>query len=465
MFRRGLLQTHASIFEAILHIFDPLLIILAAWLSYFYVRNSWKLSDNYLLIALLTALLVIILFPAFRLYQSRRGESVGAELRMLLAAWGTVFIVLQLVNVTTKNTVQFSREWIGYWGLTGAGLLILSRVILRYTLRWLRSQGFNQRPIVIVGTGELATQVAKRLRESLWIGLEVIGFFDDDPIEASPSLVESQSLGNIDQLVDYINSHPVHQVWLAIPWSRQEKIDHVLKKLRNSMVEVRMVPDIFGYRLLNSSLSEVAGIPLLNLSVSPMHGFNRLIKALEDRILALLILAFVSPLMIAIAIGVKRSSPGPVFYRQRRVGFNNQPFMMLKFRSMPVDAETGSGPIWASVDDNRATRFGAFLRKTSLDELPQFINVLKGEMSIVGPRPERPVFVETFKDQVHGYMRKHMVKAGITGWAQVNGWRGNTDLQKRIEYDLYYIENWSLWFDLKIIFLTIFKGFIHKNAY
>lgn len=196
-----------------------------------------------------------------------------------------------------------------------------------------------------------------------------------------------------------------------------------------------------------------------------MRGFNRYIKAIEDRVLSCLILILISPILFLLTIGVKLSSPGPIFYRQKRLSWNGQEFEMLKFRSMPVDAESHTGAVWAKKEDNRATKFGSFLRKTSLDELPQFINVLKGDMSIVGPRPERPEFVEKFKHDIPNYMQKHLVKAGITGWAQIHGWRGNTDLKKRIECDLYYIENWSLWLDLKIIFTTIFKGFIGKNAY
>ncbi len=196
-----------------------------------------------------------------------------------------------------------------------------------------------------------------------------------------------------------------------------------------------------------------------------MQGHARLLKAVEDRALAAGILLMIAPLMAMIAVAVKLSSPGPVFYRQERMSWNNRTFQMLKFRSMPVDAETGSGAVWAKAGENRATRVGAFLRRTSLDELPQFINVLKGDMSIVGPRPERPVFVHKFKHEIPAYMKKHMVKAGITGWAQVNGWRGSTDLHKRIECDLFYIENWSLWFDIKIVIMTLFKGFVHKNAY
>jgi len=195
-----------------------------------------------------------------------------------------------------------------------------------------------------------------------------------------------------------------------------------------------------------------------------LEGKNRFLKSLEDKVLSTLILLCISPVMLILAIGVKLSSPGPIFYRQERVSWNGRSFEMLKFRSMAVDTEK-EGINWGGAKNKSVTKFGAFIRSTSLDELPQFINVLKGDMSIVGPRPERTIFVEQFKKEIPGYMQKHMVKAGITGWAQINGWRGDTDLQKRIEHDLYYIENWSIWFDMKIIFLTFWKGFVHKNAF
>jgi putative colanic acid biosynthesis UDP-glucose lipid carrier transferase len=230
-------------------------------------------------------------------------------------------------------------------------------------------------------------------------------------------------------------------------------------------VNVRLLPGMFGLDLLNHSVTEVAGFPIVNLRATPMQGGSRVLKSLEDKLLSLFILICISPVMLVLAVWVKVTSKGPVFYRQERITWNNRSFGMLKFRSMPVNAESKTGAVWAVSGENRATKIGAFMRKTSLDELPQFINVLKGDMSIVGPRPERPVFVEKFKHDVPGYMQKHMMKAGITGWAQINGWRGDTDLAKRIECDLYYIENWSVWFDIKIVFLTIFKGFINKNAY
>jgi putative colanic acid biosynthesis UDP-glucose lipid carrier transferase len=216
---------------------------------------------------------------------------------------------------------------------------------------------------------------------------------------------------------------------------------------------------------MHHSLSEIAGVPVVNISYSAIDGVNEIVKACEDYLMAAVLLVLASPLMLLIAIGVKISSPGPVLYRQQRIGWNEKVFTMFKFRTMPIEIEKESGPVWASKIDKRATRFGAFLRNTSLDELPQLLNVLKGEMSLIGPRPERPMFVEKFKDEVPHYMKKHLVKAGLTGWAQVHGWRGNTCLHTRIEHDLYYIENWSLWLDVKIINMTVFRGLVHKNAY
>ncbi len=262
-----------------------------------------------------------------------------------------------------------------------------------------------------------------------------------------------------------MSAEDIDQVWMALPLRAEMRSKQLLEQLRNTTAQVCFVPDIYGFQLLNHSMTEVAGLPVINLTESPMAGANQMTKAIEDYLLASLIVVAISPLLLALAIGVKLSSPGPVLYRQRRVTWNGAEFAILKFRSMPVDAEAATGPTWAKPEEDRATPFGRFLRRWSLDELPQFFNVLKGEMSIVGPRPERPEFIERFRDQIPGYMQKHLVKAGITGWAQVNDLRGNTDLGKRIEYDLFYIENWSVWFDLRIILMTIGQVVKSRNAY
>jgi putative colanic acid biosynthesis UDP-glucose lipid carrier transferase len=243
------------------------------------------------------------------------------------------------------------------------------------------------------------------------------------------------------------------------------RCQEVLNLLQESTVDIRYLMDANYFTGSAAYFTDFAGLPLLDIEVTPLQGLGYYYKVLEDKIVATLALVLLSPLFAAIAIGVKLSSPGPVFYRQERISWNNRRFVMLKFRTMPVGAEDNTGPTWATKGEGRATRFGAFLRKTSLDELPQFINVLKGDMSVVGPRPERPCFVEQFKDKIPAYMKKHMMKAGITGWAQVNGLRGDTDLEERIQHDLFYIRNWSLMFDLTIAIQTFVNGFINKNAY
>ncbi|HIP53599.1 MAG TPA: exopolysaccharide biosynthesis polyprenyl glycosylphosphotransferase, partial [Chromatiales bacterium] len=271
-------------------------------------------------------------------------------------------------------------------------------------------------------------------------------------------------LGTIKDLSKYVNENDIDQVWIAFPFKGEGRGKEVLDELRHSTVNIRYILDLNAFKDTEKTLTDFGGIPLLDIDVTPLEGMAAYIKLIEDKILSAFALTILSPIFLIIAIGVKLSSPGPVFYRQERISWNNKPFMMLKFRSMPVDSEKG-GVSWGGAKNKQPTSFGSFLRKTSLDELPQFINVLKGDMSIIGPRPERPVFVNQFKDEIPEYMKKHMVKAGITGWAQVNGLRGDTDLKKRIEYDLFYIRHWSLGFDIKIAFQTIFKGFINKNAY
>jgi len=258
---------------------------------------------------------------------------------------------------------------------------------------------------------------------------------------------------------------PVDQIWIALPLRSESRIQELLTQLRQHSVEVRLVPDLFNFVLLNHSVTEVAGLPVINLTESPLSGVNRVIKGTEDIVLSMLLLLAASPAILLIALGVKLSSHGPVFYRQERVTWNGERFQMLKFRTMPVDAEAATGPVWARAGEQRATAFGSFLRRSSLDELPQLINVLKGDMSLVGPRPERPEFVERFRQQIPGYMQKHLVKGGITGWAQVNDLRGDTDLTRRIEYDLYYIDNWSLMFDLRILCLTLWHILTSHNAH
>lgn len=403
------------------------------------------LSAYYAMVTI--AVILFAVLPA-TIYRSWRASHLTAILAGVAIRWLAIvgFILLWLFLV--KASYEFSRAWFLLWTFIALILLSVERLLAYLILRLLRKHGFNLRYVALVGSGQAAMNLKKQLQGPSWSGFTIALEIDH---------INEESL-------QHLSTAEVNEVWLALPLSHEHEIKNVLEALKHSTATIRFIPDLFVLRLINHGVSDVLGTPMFDLSASPMTGSNQLVKWLEDKILSILILMIVSPLMLILAIGVKLSSKGPVFYRQERVGLNNKSFQMLKFRSMPVDVEH-SEVRWGGSASKTVTPFGKFIRKTSLDELPQFLNVLKGDMSIVGPRPERPMFVEQFKEEIPDYMKKHLVKAGITGWAQVHGWRGDTDLKTRIEYDLYYIENWSLGLDLKIIFMTLFKGLIDKNAY
>ena len=469
MFRRGFIQANSQFFSTLISVMDAALVAASGWLAYFLVHAQWALSDQYPFVILLACLLIAMLFPGFQLYESWRGESLEKELRSILTALGIVAFILLLLGAAIKVTAVYSRLWMSYWFAVSCILLFSSRVALRSLLHYLRFQGFNERRVIIVGSGELADTVTDRLLSNRWVGLKPLGYFAESDGNPEDCDRRVPMLGTLDRLAEFLGPHQVDQIWLAIPWSQQKTIDQVLYELRHSTVDIRMVPDLVSYRLLNTSITEIAGLPVLNLSTSPLHGISRSLKRIEDATLSLTFLLLLSPLMLLIAIGVKLSSPGPIIFRQKRHGYDGREVEIWKFRSMRVHQEEGDKVTQAIRNDARITAFGAFLRSTSLDELPQFINVLQGRMSIVGPRPHPVVLNNYFKHQIEHYMLRHKVKPGITGWAQVNGLRGETDtlekMRQRVEYDLYYIENWSLWFDLQIIGLTLFKGFVNPNAY
>ncbi len=462
---KSLLKQHALFFELLFKLIDLLTVFASSWLAYQLYSDISQPYDTYVQGVLIAVIGSVIIFPAMGLYKPWRGSLIFSELKIVFFSWSILFLSLALISVVTKSSEFYSRGWFILWWACGLSISIVIRLVLRSGLYRLRKMGFNQRQIVIAGSDDFIMDVVQRVQAEKSGGFDIHGIFIDSSDPLASDISSIKLLGEIDTICSYVEDHQIDQVWIAMPLSDEEKVKQIINHLRHTTVDIRYIPDIFGFNLLNHSFTEIVGLPVIDLASSPMVGSSRVIKSIEDKLIASLILLIISPLFLAIALGVKLSSNGPIFFRQQRIGWNNKEITILKFRSMPVNCEQQSGPVWASKHENRATRFGQFLRKTSLDELPQFINVLKGDMSIVGPRPERPHFVEQFKDEIPGYMKKHMVKAGITGWAQINGWRGNTDIKKRIEYDLFYIENWSLWLDLKIIILTLFKGFIHKNAY
>jgi len=460
----GFLREHALLFSWLLRAFDWAVIVASAIVAHYLTLSTWPPKPPYITAIVLCLALFTASAPSFNLYRNWRGSAKTHEFGTIVGAWVMVFFLLAVLTFVTKGNI--SRSWAISWFAGGLTCMLLGRLLLRQALNKLRLLGYNQRHIVILGAGNVGEQVAKTLANSMESGFKINAFFTNDSnISEIAGLGTDLTTGKIKESFDYIANHHVDQIWIAMPISKVKQIQVILRGLSHTTADIRLVPDIFGFQLLNQSVSTVAGLPVVNLSLTPMDGANRYIKAFEDKVLAALILLLISPLLALLAIGVKLSSPGPIFYRQERVTWYGKSFHMLKFRSMPVNAEDATGAVWARAGENRATPFGSFLRRTSLDELPQFWNVLRGDMSIVGPRPERPVFVEQFKDEIPGYMQKHKVKAGITGWAQIHGWRGDTDLASRIEHDLHYIENWSLWLDVKIIFMTLFKGFVNKNAY
>jgi putative colanic acid biosysnthesis UDP-glucose lipid carrier transferase len=432
---------------------DAVLILLAAYLA-LHARRVLDLPTEMPVkfIAGYDGLAVIgaLLFSFFsgRVPISWRGAQMPAMLAKLTGRWFVVIGLLLLWLFAYKATQEFSRVWFVAWAMLAMLLLWSGRLLIYLVLRNLRLRGVGLRQVAFVGAEAAVASLQARMASAGWSGYVVHQAVND-----------THDMAQLEALA----SKPLDEIWVMLPLGDAQALERTLHALRHSAASIRLVPDLLTLRLINHGVTEIMGVPMYDVFASPMTGTNRLLKWLEDKVLSLLILILISPVMLAVALGVKLSSRGPVFYKQERVGLNNRSFYMLKFRSMPVDVEK-NGVQWGGAAGKTTTRFGQFIRRTSLDELPQFLNVLMGDMSIVGPRPERPIFVEQFKDEIPDYMKKHMVKAGITGWAQVHGWRGDTDLKTRIEFDLFYIENWSIWLDLKIVFLTVFKGFMHKNA-
>jgi Undecaprenyl-phosphate glucose phosphotransferase len=376
---------------------------------------------------------------------------------------GTALLSLLVVAATfLRHDPYESRATLGLFsGLTVVALL-MGRRLSWAVIRTLRSHGYNQSFSLIVGAGRVARKTERALRHASWMGIKNVGFVD----ETSSRLYDDLDvLGGFADLPDLIAKYQIGHVFIALPLNRYHDARRAFDILSQLVVEVRLVADLPALTGLTLSTTNLDGLPLLGLRESPHFGLNVVVKRCMDIVLSAIGLVVLSPVLAVIAVLVKFTGPGPVLYRQERCGLNGQPFNMLKFRSMRMNAEQETGAVWARKDDDRRTWLGKFLRQTSLDELPQLLNVLRGDMSIVGPRPERPVFIRQFSKTLPNYMARHCVKAGITGWAQVHGWRGNTSLRKRLQYDLYYITHWTPWLDVRIMWMTLFHGLVHRNAY
>jgi Undecaprenyl-phosphate glucose phosphotransferase len=428
---------------------------------------------EYLEILPFVAMLVPAAYHLQGLYRLRRSRTrvddffavlVGSILAALGGIFGTLFVRTYYLSDALKAQGVYEVSQLA-WGLFLAQNVLLTfalREVMRGLLRRRWRAGIGLRRVLIVGSGDLGRMVADRIIEHGELGFRIIGFADDRA--ATTDAIGYRGLpvlGAIAQVPELCVQERIDEIYVALPLEEHMKMLGVVAS--RECIAVQVVPDLLQFIALRARLEDLDGLPLIRIHDVPLQGFNNVLKRMVDLALssAVLVLGAIPALIIAIVI--RRSSPGPVFYSQERMGLDGNRFTVHKFRSMPVDAEDASGPVWARDDDPRATRIGRWLRRHDVDELPQFWNVFKGDMSIVGPRPERPFFVEQFKHKIPQYMLRHKVKAGITGWAQVNGWRGNTSLEKRIEFDLYYIENWSLRLDFKIMWLTVLRG-LHRLA-
>ncbi|ARA94377.1 MAG: undecaprenyl-phosphate glucose phosphotransferase [Bacteroidetes bacterium] len=463
-----MLQEQSRFYQRLLFFADCVLVT-TAWIAAYYIRfelltpPEWLPLSRYLGFLPWVLLVSMFVFWASGLYHADRAQRLT---RLVYAVARAVALGLLVVTASLSfyRELYFSRLHMILFGVLTPTLMVTVRLILYFFLRRARLQGKNLKRVLIVGAGVAGRRLEHAFRQYPWMGFEVVGFLDDHKPDA-PGVIGSthETAALVDRFA--AEGQPIDYVYLALPLNAAQRIEQIAGDLSTRLTHVCLVPDFLHLDILNSRVTDVDGLPVIHLIDEAPLEFRQVMKRVVDVVFSLAVLIVTAPLMLVIAVAVKLSSPGPVFYKQERMGLNGHTFQMLKFRSMPVDAEAKTGAVWARPGEDRATPVGKFLRRTSLDELPQFINVLKGDMSVVGPRPERPVFIEQFKERVPKYMLRHKVKAGITGWAQVNGWRGNTSIEKRIEYDLYYIQNWSLRLDFKIMLMTVWKGFVHENAY
>ncbi|MBI4611001.1 MAG: undecaprenyl-phosphate glucose phosphotransferase [Candidatus Rokubacteria bacterium] len=465
-----MLKAHSKLLEH-LTLAGDLVLICGSWVLAYYLRfwfgpipvyRGVPPLGPYLILLVPIALVWAVAFKAFGLYRPRRLGSRVAEWVDIAKASTLGCLVLMAVMTFFFRSFEFSRLVILYFWVLSVVSVSLSRAVFREALRFARRRGYNLRYALVVGSGELARTVVERLRQRPDVGMQVVGLVGDEKDGSDPGAAR---LGGYGDLRSVMERFTVDHVILALPHEDYARLPMVLEEIGDDPVTIHFVPDSLRFATLRAGIEEFEGLPFLHLRESPLHGWNRVTKRALDLGLGGLALLLAAPLMLLVALAIRLGSGSPVLYCQERMGLDGRRFWMLKFRTMEVDAEAATGPVWAHPGDPRRTRLGAFLRAWSFDELPQLWNVLTGEMSRVGPRPERPVFVQEFRRRIPGYMLRHTVKSGMTGWAQVNGWRGSTSLEKRIEYDLEYIERWSLGFDLRILWLTLRQGFRNTNAY
>lgn len=455
-----------------LHVLIDALIVLfsyiAAWflqIKVFTVEGEGVLSDELYMMALLPLIPgMLLLYSAFNLYTPKRVQGRRLEYGNVIRAnllGGLIFLAFAML----VKQVDFSRGVVfTFFGLN-VTLDIIARIIIRKVLMDIRRRGMNLKHILLVGYGTAAREYIDRIIENPQWGYKIRGILDDSA-QRSTVYRGISVIGRIDDLRNILTVNSLDEIAITIGLSEYYKLEKIVASCEKSGVHTKFIPDYGNIIPTKPYTEDLMGLPVINIRYVPLSNtFNAIVKRVVDMIGASVCLVIFSPVMLLAAGLIKLTSPGPLIFKQERVGLHNRPFIMYKFRSMEVQKKQKERTCWTTKNDPRVTNVGKFLRKTSIDELPQLINVLKGEMSLIGPRPERPQFVEKFREEIPRYMIKHQVRPGMTGWAQVNGLRGDTSIRKRIEYDLYYIENWTMGLDIKILFMTIYKGFVNKNAY
>lgn len=442
--------------------------ILAWYLKFkstLFVGIQSKLSfGGYMLALMWIVPLFLMLYWALGLYSPKRVMGRRVEISKIVQANSLGELLLITILFITKQQ-HFSREMAFIFYCINIILCIIIRLGIHMTLRAFRKQGFNQKHILLIGYSQSAEGYIDRIKANPQWGYTVMGILDDN-IESGAEYRGIKVLGRIANLEVILPENKLDEIAITLGLSEYSKLERVVAECEKSGVHTKFIPDYMKIIPTKPYTEDLLGLPVINIRYVPLNNtFNALVKRAMDIAGSIVGIIVTSPLMLLMCAIIKLTSPGPLIYKQERVGLHNQTFRMYKFRSMEVQPELEEKKAWTVKNDPRVTPIGKFMRHTSIDELPQLFNILKGNMSLVGPRPERPFFVEKFREEIPRYMVKHQVRPGLTGWAQVNGYRGDTSIRKRIEYDLYYIENWSIGLDIKIIFLTFFKGFINKNAY
>ncbi len=463
---KNLVKPYQSLYSLGQKIFDFILPMMTLYITSMVYNKFW--NEKYAVFAILAGVLFVFFSRFYQCYSGWRGASIFVGLRGFAKSWSLAWFCVIAILFMLKESHHVSRVVIVAWLLLTHVLIIIYKINLRWFVGKLRTLDYGIRTVAFAGAGQLSTEVAKVFMQNPWLGVRVYSFYDDNAELENQKLLGVTIRGNLEKLVEDAMARKFNEVYIALPLYADSRIKYLLSQLSNTPCRVKFVPDIFAFELLQSKWFDVGGIPVFSVYDSPLDGLGKIMKRFEDIILSFAIILFISPALVLIALGVRFTSKGPIIFRQKRYGMDGKEFWVWKFRTMKVCEEDGE-IVQATQNDVRVTPFGSFLRRNSLDELPQFFNVLTGQMSVVGPRPHAKYHDDYYSKLIPGYSQRHLIKPGLTGWAQINGYRGETNtlekMEKRIQFDIDYIRRWSIWFDLKIVFLTIFKGFNSKNAY